>query len=109
MHRDFKPDNFLISDQPDGLKAADFGLSALLAAGDTLSGDVGTPGYQAPEVLQGQVHTFAADLWSLGVTLYTMLSGLMPFNAMAGDVNPFNRFATCNSYTAADTQVLCNP
>lgn len=81
MHRDFKPDNFLLTDSRDAsasLKVADFGYSALVSLGTSLADVVGSIPYHAPEVQQGH-YAYPADLWSLGVTLYNMLSGLMPF------------------------------
>lgn len=87
MHRDFKPDNFLLTDSLDAsasLKVADFGHSVLVAPGTSLADIVGSLPYHAPEVQQGR-YAYSADLWSLGVTLYNMLSGLMPsFDGNAG-------------------------
>ena len=87
MHRDFKPDNILLTDSLDAaasLKVADFGQSALMALGTSLADIVGSIPYHAPEVQQGR-YAYPADLWSLGVTLYNMLSGLMPsFDGNAG-------------------------
>lgn len=90
MHRDFKPDNFLLTANPDAsasIKVADFGHSAILPFGASLTDVVGSVGYRAPEVQLGS-YAFAADLWSLGVTLYNMLSGTMPFEGAAGNILP---------------------
>ena len=98
MHRDFKPDNFLLTDHPDAsasLKVADFGNSTILPLGASLSDAVGSVQYQAPEVQLG-AYAFAADLWSLGVTLYNMLCGLMPFDGNGGKMlSAFVHFPSC--------------
>ncbi|KAL3154004.1 hypothetical protein ABBQ32_013558 [Trebouxia sp. C0010 RCD-2024] len=86
MHRDLKPDNFLLTSNPDAaasLKVADFGCSALLPLGATLTDIVGNVHYRAPEVQSG-TYAFAAEMWSLGVTLHNMLSGSMPCRDSAG-------------------------
>ena len=87
MHRDFKPNNFLVTDAAAPIKVADFGQSAILPLGATLTDDVGNVHFRAPEVQSG-TYSLAADLWSLGVTLHTMLSGLMPVRDPAGKILP---------------------
>lgn len=90
MHRDLKPDNFLLTSNPDAaasLKVADFGCSALLPLGATLTDIVGNVHYRAPEVQSG-TYAFAAEMWSLGVTLHNMLSGSMPCRDSAGQSLP---------------------
>ncbi|XP_051149762.1 calcium-dependent protein kinase 11-like isoform X2 [Andrographis paniculata] len=80
MHRDFKPENFLF-DTPDEdakLKATDFGLSVFYKPGQYLSEVVGSPYYVAPEVLHKHYGP-EADVWSAGVILYILLSGVPPF------------------------------
>ncbi|MDP9382720.1 MAG: PQQ-binding-like beta-propeller repeat protein [Chloroflexota bacterium] len=80
IHRDMKPRNVLVS--PDGtLKVGDFGVAK--AAGDaalTYTGVVfGTPHYLAPEVARGDAATPRSDLYAVGVMLYEMLAGRLPF------------------------------
>lgn len=75
VHRDLKLDNFLYERRGSAiLKLLDFGLSARLGPGGTLSQACGTLVYAAPEVLRG-AYTEKADVWSLGVVVYTLLTG----------------------------------
>lgn len=78
LHRDLRPANVLVSDT--GLaKVADFGTSRFLeiaAHGTTI---IGSPPYMAPEQFQGKA-VFASDLYSLGITMYQMLTGVLPYD-----------------------------
>jgi len=78
-HRDVKPENILIRD--DGtLKLIDFGFAVNLAGTDgSMRGGVGTQTYTAPEVLCGINYEKSVDIWSVGATIYTLLSGMKPF------------------------------
>ncbi|KAL1823014.1 hypothetical protein ACET3Z_009792 [Daucus carota] len=80
MHRDLKPENFLfLSDDEDAaLKTTDFGLSVFYKPGETFCDVVGSPYYVAPEVLQKHYGP-ESDVWSAGVILYILLSGVPPF------------------------------
>ncbi|KAL6508434.1 Calcium-dependent protein kinase 25 [Orobanche hederae] len=80
MHRDLKPENFLfVSEEEDSpLKAIDFGLSVFFKPGDIFSDVVGSPYYVAPEVLLKR-YGQEADVWSAGVMIYILLSGVPPF------------------------------
>lgn len=79
-HRDIKPENFMLSDRSDKarVKACDFGLSQFYRPGRNFHSLVGSAFYVAPEVLHRDYGP-PADVWSLGVCLYTLLSGLLPF------------------------------
>ncbi|CAH9058353.1 unnamed protein product [Cuscuta epithymum] len=80
MHRDLKPENFLClsTDEDSILKAIDFGLSVFYRPGEIFSDVVGSPYYVAPEVLR-KYYGPEADVWSAGIMLYILLSGVPPF------------------------------
>merc|ERR1711865_997718 len=67
------------------IKITDFGLSHCRAggvgSGDMLQSKCGTPMYMAPEVHQGKAYTESVDVWAIGVILYILLSGTLPFFA----------------------------
>lgn len=83
IHRDIKPDNILLDGEGNVL-LADFGI-AKLVGGDTrltaTGGLVGTPAYIAPEQGQGLTLTSSADIYSLGVVVYEMITGKQPYSA----------------------------
>ncbi|KAJ6375051.1 hypothetical protein OIU77_000093 [Salix suchowensis] len=80
VHRDLKPENILLTSKSSSspIKLADFGLATYVKPGQSLRGTVGSPFYIAPEVLAGGYNQ-AADVWSAGVILYVLLSGMPPF------------------------------
>ncbi len=78
LHRDLRPSNVLVADS-GMLKVADFGTSRFLeiaAHGTTV---IGSPPYMAPEQFKGKA-VFASDIYSIGVTTYQMLTGLLPYD-----------------------------
>ncbi|OMJ84861.1 hypothetical protein SteCoe_13916 [Stentor coeruleus] len=81
VHRDLKPENLLFtSKNPDAkLKLIDFGTSALFDKTKKMKGIIGTYFYMAPEVISGN-YDEKCDVWSLGVILYILLSGNLPFS-----------------------------
>ncbi len=81
VHRDIKPENVLLGD--DGLaRLTDFGLARSLSSRLTVEGAIiGTVFYLAPELALGQPYDGRADLYSLGVMLYELLAGRLPFIA----------------------------
>ena len=84
IHRDVKPRNILLEHQTDRAVLVDFGLVRVLgqSARMTVTGMVvGTVDYMAPEQARGQTIDGRADIYALGVLLYRMLSGRMPFEA----------------------------
>ncbi len=84
IHRDIKPANIMFTDEMHrNLVLTDFGIARILdASGLTVSGaSVGTPAYMSPEAGKGEHVDERADLYSLGVVFYEMLTGQVPFNA----------------------------
>ena len=81
VHRDLKPSNLMLTDD-NRLVMIDFGLAQSLAAGDTDAQSelrLGTPYYVSPEQIDGVLPDARDDLYSLGVVLYEMLTGALPF------------------------------
>jgi len=77
IHRDIKPDNLLMF--ADGyVKLGDLGCCCQLPPGVKASTRTGTAAYMAPEVQARQPYDTAADMWSLGVTLWHLLDGQLP-------------------------------
>jgi len=88
VHRDLKPENVMIDDQ-DNIKLIDFGIAANAGARRLtfakLSATMGTPDYISPEQVKGKRGDARSDLYALGVMLYEMLAGRVPFQGP----NPF--------------------
>jgi serine/threonine-protein kinase len=76
LHRDIKPENILMSG--DVPKIADLGISRMLGSGELASTTTGTIYYMSPEILDGTA-SYPSDIWSVGVTLYEMVTGRLPF------------------------------
>ena len=80
IHRDLKPDNILI-DSKGNIKVNDFGLSNTMKPGALLTTYCGSPMYASPEIMRKkQYFGPEVDIWSLGVILYTMVTGLFPWD-----------------------------
>ncbi len=99
VHRDLKPDNIMII--PDGrLKLIDFGIALDTALRKItwtgLSQPVGTPDYMSPEQIKGNRGSTRTDIYSLGIILYEMLTGKVPFQRQ-------------NVYTSMQAKMLENP
>jgi len=82
VHRDIKPANIMYEAASDTVKLTDFGIARITDSSKTKTGTVlGTPSYMSPEQLAGKKVDGRSDLFSLGVMLYQMLSGSLPFKA----------------------------
>jgi serine/threonine-protein kinase len=82
VHRDIKPANLMYDPNGDTLKIMDFGIARITGAGSTRTGIVlGTPSFMSPEQLEGRTVTGRSDLFSLGVSLFQLLTGQLPFSA----------------------------
>lgn len=89
-HRDLKPENILL-DKDLNIKLADFGMATLQANGQMLRTSCGSPHYASPEIISGYKYSGAkADIWSVGVILYAMLAGTLPFDC-GGDMDALMR------------------
>ncbi len=82
VHRDIKPANLMYEAKTDSLKITDFGIARITDSSKTKTGMVlGTPSYMSPEQLAGKKVDGRSDLFSLGVMLYQLLCGTLPFTA----------------------------
>ncbi|MBC8211815.1 MAG: CHASE2 domain-containing protein [Gammaproteobacteria bacterium] len=82
VHRDIKPANLMYEPESDSLKITDFGIARITDSSKTKTGMVlGTPSYMSPEQLAGKKVDGRSDLFSLGVMLYQLCCGSLPFKA----------------------------
>jgi len=80
VHRDIKPANIMYDASSDSVKVTDFGIARITDSSKTKTGLVlGTPSFMSPEQLSGKKVDGRSDLYSLGVMLYQMLAGVLPF------------------------------
>jgi serine/threonine protein kinase len=101
VHCDLKPENILYEDDTDNqIKIADFGFAQFIPGGQEggqqLTRQLGTLSYTSPEILLNSGYTTKADMWSLGVILYILLSGIPPFGKRRGETDRDVRRNICN-------------
>src|SRR3954469_25103188 len=80
-HRDIKPGNILYAATPTDVRIGDFGLALNVGAETTQITGVGSPAYMSPEQIREEVVDHRTDLYSLGVVMYQLLAGQLPFQA----------------------------
>ena len=78
-HRDIKPGNLLYAAAPTDVRVGDFGLALNLGAETTQITGVGSPAYMSPEQIREELVDHRTDIYSLGVVMYQMLTGKLPF------------------------------
>ncbi|KAJ1415681.1 kinase-like domain-containing protein, partial [Ochromonadaceae sp. CCMP2298] len=97
IHRDIKPENILLTSRKDDInvKVVDFGFA--VRSGEPAAKErAGTPGYIAPEIVEGKPHGKPVDMWSLGVTLFMLLGGYPPFYEAEDDTRTvFRKILQC--------------
>ncbi|OHT12226.1 hypothetical protein TRFO_18027 [Tritrichomonas foetus] len=120
IHRDIKLHNFLIGDNGT-IKLADFGLSVYAKSlKDKTQPLLGTPSYVSPEIINRCRHSFAVDIWAMGISVFIMLTGHPPFRALKRDDTyqkirrgvyawPNNPIVTDNAKSFVDLMLKCNP
>ena len=101
VHCDLKPENILYQDDQDTqIKVADFGFAQFIPGGqeggEHLTRQLGTLSYTSPEILLNRGYTTKADMWSLGVILYILLSGIPPFGKRRGETDRDQRHNICS-------------
>ena len=89
IHRDIKPEHLLLDDKYEEptIKLIDFGLAEILFPKEKTCAQFGTVGYTAPEVLRGVPYNKTADTWSIGIMIYLLIIGCLPFD----DANEMNK------------------
>ena len=78
IHRDIKPSNIML-DKRGYIKIIDFGTAKILEENEKTKTIIGTPNYIPPEILLGKGYSFGCDYWSIGVTIYYIYYGILPF------------------------------
>jgi eukaryotic-like serine/threonine-protein kinase len=78
-HRDIKPGNILYATDPTDVRISDFGLAIHLGSETTQVTGVGSPAYMSPEQIRDEVVDHRTDVYSLGVVMYQMLAGTLPY------------------------------
>jgi hypothetical protein len=110
VHRDLKPDNILVTHQPDGrewVKIVDFGIAKTTKDMEqtvtSIGVSIGTPEYMSPEQLAGETLDARTDVYSLGLVLFNMLTGLLPHPAMTSKQSLVHRL-TAKPRTLAEVR-----
>jgi tRNA A-37 threonylcarbamoyl transferase component Bud32 len=94
-HRDIKPGNILYATTPTDVRISDFGLALNVGAETTQITGVGSPAYMSPEQIREEIVDHRTDLYSLGVVMYQMLAGTLPYRGT-------NKFSMIYQITQTD-------
>ena len=84
-HRDLKPENILLVSKDQGdltIKITDFGFSCFYDPDVGLEIQLGTALYMAPEIIKGEKYNEKADIWSIGIIAYMLLTGRTPYHTI---------------------------
>lgn len=101
IHRDLKLENILI-DKSGKIKIADFGLSNTIQFGKKMNTSCGTPCYISPEIINGTQCGPYSDIWSLGVILYKMICGFLPFQTHTRNIKKLYKLILNANYIFPD-------
>ena len=83
IHRDLKTANFLLNKECTVLKIADFGVARLVAEGGDMTAETGTYRWMAPEVIEHQKYSLAADVYSFGICVWELLTAQVPYEKLS--------------------------
>ncbi len=106
-HRDVKPENILCNKETNQLILTDFGLSQIVLPDSKLSDICGTLDYVAPEILNSIGYGIEADIWSLGIILYLVYYGNLPFVGI-DDIESINNILTKEPNYSENKNYLAN-
>jgi tRNA A-37 threonylcarbamoyl transferase component Bud32 len=101
-HRDIKPGNILYAGDPTDVRIGDFGLALNMGAETTQITGVGSPAYMSPEQIREELVDHRTDIYSLGVVMYQMLTGRLPFRG----TNKFTMIYQITQYDPAPPSAL---
>lgn len=111
-HRDLKPENILLDKDKKCVKLCDFGMAAIVNSENYVNrrySCCGSPGYFAPEIMKDYYQPLTSEVWSLGIVLYSMLAGEMPFGSGEDYIAKMREEQTiylCPSYFSSDVKNL---
>ena len=102
IHRDLKPDNLMMN-KNGYIKVIDFGVAKYLRGKDYTNTVTGTPHYMSPEVILGKPYSFEVDYWSVGIILYEIFYGMVPFGYATDSINEiYKEILECNLHLPSD-------